>query len=1297
MRIAERKESPIIGLTGMGGGLASYILYGSAASGGYEISRSLRFDASEPSYLSGDFSSVTFTDYNVGTIACWVKRSHTGYGVLVAGWDGGVSYSGSIQFNNTDDTLQVSIGGASAHTFKTNKQFRDLSAWYHVVAAWDRSASAVDKVKVWVNGVAQTSSDTGYQSWTSGDSQILRNNNSNRIGRGDGDRYNNYFGGYLADYHFIDGQALDETYFGEFNTDGVWDPKEYSGTYGNAGFHLKFDDNSSASALGTDSSGNTNNWTTSGIGVAPGVSAARSNFDCITYTGNGSSQNITGLDFQPDLVVVKSRSGDAPPWVDSVRGANNSLFSSNTSASGSYSSVTGFLSNGFSVGSYNNANQSGVNFIGWCWKAGGTASSNTDGTITSSVSANPSYGFSVVTWTADTQSPATVGHGLGKTPTFVITKSTSSGNNWAIWHSSLANRSTLLRFTDGTPLTSTDYWQTDSEWTSTTFGVYGTANTGDNNYGDMVAYCFTDITGYQKIGSYTGNGSSTGPTVTTGFKPRFVLIKNITNTSNHWVTYDSERVTSNPRGRITWSDAAAETSASTIHLDFLDDGFQPKATGSTINTSGSTYVYLAIGDTPVNFDNDSVIDTPTSYTANSGNNGGNYCTLNPLVTTGGNTGTSSATLSNGNLTSTNPASNAWNVEVGTIPLKSGKWYYEYTVTGTLTNFLGGWADPQEVNMNDAVGNTSRSYGYYNTGNVRNSNSNTSFGDTYVAGDVIGCAIDIDNLKIYWSKNGVWQNSADPAAGTGSIYTIQDPAAYSFFYTIAVSTYDSSQSVSVNTGSQPFKYTPPTGFLSVCTQNLPTPVITKGDDYVGIVTYTSDGNARTISGLSFSPDLVWQKQRSGSDRHFLTDSARGAGTALRSDSTAVDASCDAVSSFTSDGWTIGSGSANANQNANTYVAWSWDAGANSDKTYIVKVVSDSGNKYRFDDFGTSAVTLDLEEGSTYVFDASDSSVDSHPFVIGTSANSNEYSTGVTYTLDGADVTYSAYTSGFAAATTRKLTITVPASAPTLYYWCSVHSGMGGQINTNTTAGSSNFKGTTQSVVKANQTSGFSIVKWVGNASNATIGHGLSGEPSLIIVKNRDNSAEDWRVYHNGGDFTTTSGGAYSPFYHWRLNSTATRNGSAASAFTNTRANANNFTFAAAANANNLVAYCFQEIEGYSRFATYVGNGNADGPMIYTGFKPKWILLRRADGGGTGYDWHMFDAERDPINQMSRFLGANTNQQEFVRSDTANYTNMYIDFLSNGFKWRNSYSSPNHNTGTFIYAAFAENPFRNARAR
>ena len=1279
MRIAERKESPIIGLTGMGGGLTSYILYGSAASGGYEISRSLRFDASEPSYLSKDFSSVTFTDYNVGTIACWVKRSHTGYGVLVAGWDGGVSYSGSIQFNNTDDTLQVSVGGSAAHTFKTNKPFKDLSAWYHVVAVWDRSASAADKIKVWVNGVAQTSSDTGYQSWTSGDSQILRNNGSNRIGRGDGDRYNNYFGGYLADYHFVDGQALDETYFGQFNSDGVWDPKEYTGTHGNAGFHLKFDDNSSASALGTDSSGNTNNWTTNGIGVATGSADARSNFDVVLYTGNGSSQNITGLAFQPDLVIVQSRSGDAPPWVDSVRGANNTLFSSNTSSSGSYSSITGFLSNGFSVGGYNNANQSGVNFVGWAWKAGGsTTSSNTDGTITSAVSANPSFGFSIVTWTAADGTPATVGHGLGKVPTFVITKSTSSSNNWAIWHNDLANKSTLLRFNTSAAITSTDYWQTDSEWTSDTFGVYGTADTGDNNYGDMVAYCFADITGYQKAGSYTGSGSS-GKSVSTGFKPAFVLIKRTSGTDN-WSIFDRQR----ENKRLYPNAASAEGS---LNFDFTADGFTINSSLGSINGSGETYVYLAIGDEPVNFDNDSVIDTPSSYTAESGNNGGNYCTLNPLVTTGGNSSTSSATLSNGSLTSTNPASSAWNVEVGTIPLNSGKWYYEYTVTGTLTNFLGGWADPSEVNMADAVGNTSRSYGYYNTGNVRNSNSNTSFGDTYAAGDVIGCAIDIDNLKIYWSKNGVWQNSADPAAGTNSIYTIQDPVANNFFYTIAVSTYDSSQSVSVNTGSQPFKYTPPTGFLSICTQNLPTPAISKGSEHVGVSTWTGTDitAANTITGLEFSPDLIWSKSRSHAYNNQLVDSVRGGNKTLASNATTAEVTDEQygyIDTFNSDGFTSTPGSGDNdyyNGTSKTYVAWTWNAGGTASKTYTVKVVSDSGNKYRFDDFGTSAVTLDLEEGGTYVFDSSDSSVDSHPFVLGTSANSNEYSTGVTYTLDGTDVTYSAYTSGFAAATTRKLTITVPASAPTLYYWCSVHSGMGGQVNTNSTAGSSNFDGSIQSVVRANQTAGFSIITldFPTYSGTSSVGHGLNAAPHWWMMKDRD-SADGWYVGH-----ISLGAGKYV-----RLESSDAE-GSSTTLWDNTLPSSsviyNNGT--SMTGSGSYVMYAWAPVSGYSAFGLFAGNSTNPGPFQYCGFRPKWILLKGVSANSR--DWIILDAERDPINTAEKYLYPNSNGVE--------QTYDVVDFFSNGFQMRYAGGLANQTGENYIWAAFAEHPFKNVRAR
>jgi len=192
----------------------------------HQIERSLRFNSGDTAHLSRTFS--TFTDLNVGTISFWLKRSGLGAGVIAAGWDGGVSYSGSIQFNSSDNALQVSVGGAAAYTFKTNAILRDTNAWYHVVAAWDRGAAAADKVKVWINGVAQTSSDTAYQSWTSGNCQIWASNSGNRIGRGDADRYDNLLNGYLAEYHYVDGQALDESSFGEFDTNNNWNPKSNS-------------------------------------------------------------------------------------------------------------------------------------------------------------------------------------------------------------------------------------------------------------------------------------------------------------------------------------------------------------------------------------------------------------------------------------------------------------------------------------------------------------------------------------------------------------------------------------------------------------------------------------------------------------------------------------------------------------------------------------------------------------------------------------------------------------------------------------------------------------------------------------------------------------------------------------------------------------------------------------------------------------------------------------------------------------------------------------------------------------
>ena len=286
-------------------------------------------------------------------------------------------------------------------------------------------------------------------------------------------------------------------------------------------------------------------------------------------------------------------------------------------------------------------------------------------------------------------------------------------------------------------------------------------------------------------------------------------------------------------------------------------------------------------------------------------------------------------------------------------------------------------------------------------------------------------------------------------------------------------------------------------------------------------YTANGSTQVVTGLNFQPDWVWGKSRDDTYDHEVYDSVRGPLKRLKPNSTSQELtnaqnlqSFNSAGGGTSGGFTLGS-QTNMNYNSGSdIVAWNWNAGDTDSATYRVVVVSDSGNKYRFRNsantatFAQSAVTLDLAEGGTYTFDGSDSTMASHPIKLSTTANGthgggSSYNTGVTYQLDGATVTESAYVSGYSSATSRKLIITVAASAPTLYYYCHVHSGMGGAINTNSTLGSSNFDGSTQTIVKANTTAGFSIVSYTGNdTSGSTIGHGLGAVPQITIIKRSD---------------------------------------------------------------------------------------------------------------------------------------------------------------------------------------------------
>ena len=594
---------------------------------------------------------------------------------------------------------------------------------------------------------------------------------------------------------------------------------------------------------------------------------------------------------------------------------------------------------------------------------------------------------------------------------------------------------------------------------------------------------------------------------------------------------------------------------------FTDDSGSDGGIGDDASGNNNDFTTTNISDYT-----DQTTDTPTN----------NFATLNSLDNYWAN-----STFSEGNCKMVT-AGSGYGYPRSTIGVSSGKWYFEAKASNLSGNLFVGIVSTTGTGTEQEVGNKSNDYGYkFTSGAIRENTVETSYGDSLGTSDILGVGIDLDNNKLYFSKNGTWQNSANPETNTGG-FSITAPSSTllgEYFASASDINSVNSSTVAFNFGNPAFsvssgnadgngygnfEYAPPSGYLALCTQNLATelsPTISDGSQYFNTILYTGDGTSnRSITGAGFQPDWGWLKQRNGTGFHELYDSTRGVTKALHSNTSDAEVTTSALDSFDSDGITVSFDSNNSGSNGSgkSVVWWLWRG-------------SDS-----------NAV--------------------------------------------------------------------------------------------------SNTDGSITSTVSANQTSGFSVVTYTGNGTdNSTIGHGLGKAPAMIILKARS-SIEDWMVYHKN----LTAGSEI------RLNSSSGQSDDTNNATwgDNHPSSVGSSTFAVGyagdsnSNGNTYVAYCFAEIEGYSKFGKWTGTGSQPSPFVYTGFKPSWIMYKRLD---TSSIWVMIDAKRSPINSTDKYLRADTSASESTYD--------ILNFMSNGFEI--DIISPDASTNTsgadVIYMAFAENPF------
>ena len=322
-------------------------------------------------------------------------------------------------------------------------------------------------------------------------------------------------------------------------------------------------------------------------------------FNTVLYTGNGGSQNITGVGFSPDWVWLKGRNNaNNHNLNDKVRGVNKQLYADlNNAETTATTHLTAFDSDGFTLGNDGAVNGSSDTYVSWNWLAGGSASSNSDGSTTSSVSANTTAGFSIVSWTG-TGSATTVGHGLGAVPKWIIVKNRDTARNWNVYY---GDETDYLQLNDSGATIDNDNKWNDTAPTSSVFTVNTSSDVNKSGDG-MIAYCFAEKKGYSKFGSYVGNSSASdgsyidGTYVYCGFRPAFIMAKASTRSEN-WYIFDNKRDGRNPDNQQLYADASS-AEGTTDYIDITSNGFRLVQKNFGLNSNGDTYIFMAFAESP---------------------------------------------------------------------------------------------------------------------------------------------------------------------------------------------------------------------------------------------------------------------------------------------------------------------------------------------------------------------------------------------------------------------------------------------------------------------------------------------------------------------------------------------------------------------------------------------------------------------------------------------------------------------------------------------------------------------------